>query len=167
MEPREESVTQHLAHEDAALLRRLEDVEALVCCGGFHSAALGFGELRRALEAHLWAEERTLVPGAGAAHVTSEPLRALLQEHEQLRVLTNQVSEAISRWDQPAFRRLARRLVSLLRDHHRRERALARAAASRVATLGAFLSQVAEAEVERRRACCGEASCGCEPRRNS
>lgn len=139
----QESVARHLAHEDAALVRRLDDVGALVRHGGFRSAAECFGELRRALESHLWIEERALVPAAGD--------RAVVQEHEQIRLLSNEISEAISRWDQPAFRRRQEQLVALLREHHRRERKLARAASGCVGTLGAFLARAAEAEAEHRR----------------
>ena len=155
----DESVDQYLEHEDEALVRQMDDVAALVREGCFHSGAVSFGELRRALEAHLWLEERVLLPalccGPGAR---ARPLRAVLQEHQQIRDLCREISQAISRWDQPAFDRPLRRLASLLRKHQRKERQVVRAATRSVGTLGQFLARAAEVEGQERRASFEEAA---------
>jgi hypothetical protein len=118
-------VAAHLAHEDAALARRLDDVAALVQHGGFHSGAASFGELRRA---HL------------LGHLAVGPA---------------------------SFQRHLRRLVALLRGHHRRECKLVRAALGQVGTLGAFLARPAEAEAQERRAAFERVRCGSESGRSS
>ncbi len=96
----------------------LSDVEFLGERRSFMEASKRLGELRRALEAHLQAEQALLVPLCASCRGTSESYAAVLrQEGTHLKDLCGALATALSRWDYPGFVSAIEALDSRLRAH--------------------------------------------------
>lgn len=142
--PSQTPIDRYLLGEHRRFDQLMADVEFLVDRRSFLQAAKRFGELRAALESHLHAEERVLLP----LFENGDPRRkgaakTLRDEHRKMLAMLDHLGAAISRNDFALFAKAVREFDVLAIEHQDSEQRV----------LHPWLEKVVHTEADYRRLC--------------
>jgi iron-sulfur cluster repair protein YtfE (RIC family) len=116
------SISDSLMHDHAVCDDRFAKTEASVAGGQWPQAEAGFAEFREAMEQHFVVEEYTYFPAFEAkTGMTGGPTEVMRSEHDQMRELIEQLSEAIRARDVDAYLGSSDTLCILMRQHNLKE----------------------------------------------
>jgi len=106
--------------------RHCDDVfsaaESAVAIGNWSLATQEWQIFARELEAHLEAEESILFPRfEQATGITQGPTMVMRSEHEQMRALVQQLTQALQAEDQEVYLGLSETLMVLMQQHNMKE----------------------------------------------
>ncbi|WDE03371.1 hemerythrin domain-containing protein [Thalassomonas viridans] len=106
--------------------RHCDDVfsaaESAVALGNWPLAQREWKIFTRELEAHLEAEENILFPRfEQATGITQGPTMVMRSEHEQMRALVQQLTQALEAGDQEVYLGLSETLMVLMQQHNMKE----------------------------------------------
>ncbi len=117
-----ESIQEHLKTDHHRCDGFFVEAEQQVADGNWHAAEGNFETFHQAMEHHFSMEENVLFPDfEEASGSTAGPSQVMRMEHEQIRELLSDMTQAMSEKDADAFLGAAETLLILMQQHNAKE----------------------------------------------
>ncbi|HEB86075.1 MAG TPA: hemerythrin domain-containing protein [Gammaproteobacteria bacterium] len=117
-----ESIQEHLKADHRRCDGFFVEAEQLAADGNWEAADEGFKTFHQAMEHHYTMEEEVLFPDfEEASGSTAGPSQVMRMEHQQMRELLADMTQAMSEKDSDAFLGTAETLLILMQQHNAKE----------------------------------------------
>jgi hemerythrin-like domain-containing protein len=98
------------------------EAESAVAANDWPLAEQKWRDFARALEVHIQAEETILFPHfEQATGMTTGPTQVMRMEHEQMRILANELDQALNAKNQQEYLGLSETMIILVQQHNMKE----------------------------------------------